>query len=127
MMAAASERELISRAAEFALNHASETEDKLQEELRTSGATSLVSAARMLTMLRAVIAIGSLSVFESVLQQQTGWDDPFVRVDQELRGNGNDTLADRFLDYRNAINVLKHGKGRSYEALLKRGRRSTFQ
>lgn len=120
-MAAASEHELISRAAEFALNYASDTEAKLDEEFQTSGATSLVNVARMLTMLRAVIAIGSLSVFESVLQQQTGWDDPFGRVDQELRSNGNDMLADRLLDYRNAINVLKHGKGRSYEALLRRG------
>src|SRR3954467_9687673 len=106
-MAAASEHELISRAAEFALAHAAEVEKEVQEQLETSGATSLVNAARMLSMLRAVIAIGSFSVFESVVQQQTGWENPLGQIDQGLREMGNDALADRFNDYRNAINVLK--------------------
>jgi hypothetical protein len=120
-MGAASEHELISRAAQFALDHAAETQNRVHEALQSSGATSLVNTTRMLTMLRAVIAIGSFSIFESVLQQQTGWGDPFAEVDQCLRKIGKEQLADRFVDYRNAINVLKHGKGRSYEALLKRG------
>src|SRR5579864_5821082 len=104
---AASEHELISRAAEFAFDHAAQAESELHEAFKTSGATSLVNTARMLTMLRAVIAIGSFSVFESLLQQQTGWRYPFGEVDRELRKIGNEPLADRFLDYRNAINVLK--------------------
>lgn len=120
-MGAASEHELISRAAELALNHAAEVETEVHEGFQTSGSTSLVNAARMLTMLRAIVAIGSFSVFEAVLQQQAGWDNPFATIDQLLRDIGNEPLADRFNDYRNAINVLKHGKGRSYEALLKRG------
>ena len=125
-MAAASEHELISRAAEFALRHAAEVEHDVHKQLETSSATSLVNALRMLSMLRAVVAIGSFSVFEAVVQQQTGWENPLGQIEQLLREMNNDALADRFNDYRNAINVLKHGKGRSYEALLKRERTLDF-
>jgi hypothetical protein len=66
------------------------------------------------------MAIGSFSVFEALLQQKRGWDRPFAQVDALLKADGKADLADRFLDYRNAINVLKHGAGPSYEKLLAR-------
>jgi hypothetical protein len=48
-MGAASEHELISRELLNALNHAAELESELHEAFQTSGATSLVNTARMLT------------------------------------------------------------------------------
>lgn len=39
-------------------------------------------------------------------------------VDEKLESAGERALADDFRAYRLAVNVLKHGAGRSHEALL---------
>src|SRR5688500_11775153 len=120
-MGPASECDFISRATEFALGYAATVENEIVDRLQTHAETPSVNALRMLTMLRAILAIGSFSVLEAVLQQSKGWENPFGELDKRLRTNGLDALADRFAEHRNAINVLKHGRGRSYEALVKRG------
>jgi hypothetical protein len=75
-MGAASEHELISRELLNALNHAAELESELHEAFQTSGATSLVNTARMLTMLRAVIAIGSFQFLKPSFSSKPGGTDP---------------------------------------------------
>lgn len=119
-MPAASEYELIGRAIDLTLAHAEAVEADVEKQLETSAATPLVNALRVLTMQSTIVAIGSFSVFEVLLQQKKGWPNPFQEVDARLREGGKSDLADRLLDYRNAINVLKHGEGRSYEKLLAR-------
>ena len=98
-MGAASEYDLISRAAEFALGHAATVENEIVEWLQTHADTPSVNALRMLTMLRAILAIGSFSVLEAVLQQSKGWENPYGELDTRLRTNGLGALADRFADY----------------------------
>ena len=60
------------------------------------------------------------SLFESILKTVMRWDDPLIELDKYLRNEGNDYLADRIIDYMLAINVLKHGHGRSYDKLQSR-------
>ena len=68
-----------------------------------------------------ILATGTISVFEALLQQSFGWGKyPFSDLDKYLREHGLDDLAERFLDYRAAINVLKHGTGDSHQRLLRR-------
>lgn len=124
---APSDLELIPRAVGFTLNHTAEVRAKVIEELQTSAATPLVTALRMMTMQQAIVAIGALAVFESVLQQHNGWEKPFLRLDEHLRQHGKEDLADRFLEFRDAINVLKHGEGPSYERLLAKGDKLPFK
>ena len=119
-MAATSEYRLIADAVAFTLRHAEEVEQQVLEALQTSGATSHVNALRMLGMQSAIIAIGTLQAFEGLLQQKKGWKDTFQELDRTLRAAGHADLADRFIDHRDAINVLKHGDGRSYQKLLAR-------
>lgn len=119
-MGAASEYELISRAVEFTLQHAQQAEDQIVERLQVEAGTPLVNALRTLTMQSAIVAVGCFSVFEALLQQKKGWANPFEALDRQLRSDNETDLAGRFRDYRDAINVLKHGAGRSYERLLAR-------
>jgi len=96
------------------------------EQLQEDGQTSRVTMARMMTMCSTIVATGTISVFESLLQQSLGWDQPFTTLDRHLREHDLDGLAERFLDYRDAINVLKHGAGRSHDRLLGRKVRIDF-
>jgi len=112
--------DLVPLAADFAVvGHERAAADNFAR-LNESGSTGLVTAARMMTMHATIVATGTISVFEGLLQQSLGWDDPFRRIDRHLRQHGEDDLAERLLDYRAAINVLKHGAGRSHERLLQR-------
>ncbi|WP_298808413.1 hypothetical protein [uncultured Sphingomonas sp.] len=113
-----SEYALIERAVDFTMQHADEAEARAVENLQTGAANRDINALRMVSMQRSIVAIGAIQAFEGVLQQHKGWGDTFGKLDRHLRATGYDELADRFVDYRDAINVLKHGHGRSYERLL---------
>jgi hypothetical protein len=103
-----------------------ERDANIIEELQTRASNSLVDGLRTNTMERTIIAVGTIGVFEALLQRCRNWPDAFPELDKELRRNGRDDLADRFRDYRDAINVLKHGEGRSYEQLLARKNQLPF-
>ena len=126
-MGAADEYELITRAVHFTLSHAQEVGLQVVHELQTKAHTPLVNALRMLTMQSTITAIGCFSAFEAVLQQTRGWPRPFAEVNSLLRNRSMTELADRFLDYRSAINVLKHGAGPSYDRLLERQANLNFK
>ena len=112
--------DLVSLAADYTVAGQDYAEAQNLGALGKSGATSLVTAARMMTMRATIVATGTISVFEALLQQSLGWDNPFSALDKHLRTHGLDDLAERFLDYRAAINVLKHGAGKSHERLIAR-------
>ena len=118
--------DLVPLAAEFSVAGHDWAEAENLARLESSGATKLVTVARMLTMRVTIVATGTISVFEGLLQQSLGWDQPFPRLDKHLREHGLSGLAERFLDYRDAINVLKHGAGRSHDRLLGRRARLDF-
>jgi hypothetical protein len=112
--------ELLTRCAEFSLGHIHSVEEQIHKELETSGATRLVMALRLCRLQRAVVAAGTFSIFESLLQAAMSWKDAFVELDKYLRLRGEDVLADRIGDYYKAVNSLKHGIGKSHSKLLGR-------
>lgn len=75
---------------------------------------------RVCRLQRAVVAIGMFSLFESLLQDRMGWDNPFKELIPYLNNLSKTELAQTFEDYKNAINVLKHGNGPSYKRLQER-------
>ena len=111
---------LLTACANFTLKHNAEIQQKLIEELQTSGATQLVVPLRMLRLQRAVLAIGIFSLFEAPLQSKLGWEKPFDELDTYLRRHAEADLASAISDYYLAVNVLKHGKGRSLDKLRAR-------
>jgi len=112
--------DLVSLAADFTVAGQEYAEAQNLAALNRSGATRFVTSARMMTMRATIVATGTISVFEALLQQSLGWKNAFLALDSHLRKHGFDDLAERFLDYRAAINVLKHGTGKSHQRLIAR-------
>jgi hypothetical protein len=118
--------DLVPLAADYTVAGQEFAESSNLKSLEQDGSTSRVIMARMMTMRATIVATGTISVFEALLQQSLGWEQPFAQLDTHLREQGLDELAERFLDYRDAINVLKHGAGRSHDRLLDRRERLGF-
>lgn len=116
--------ELAVRCAAMAASNAREASDYVLAELEISGSTALVKALQAVELQRAMTTVGLVSMFEAVLQDALGAVDGFRAARDILRGGGYVDSDQRFSDLLRAINVLKHGTGRSYEELLER--RSTL-
>ncbi len=119
--------ELLTQCADFTLHHASDVERAVFKELQTSGATRLVMTLRMLNLQRAILAIGMFSLFEALLQSKLGWANPFGELDAYLLKKDKPELASSITEYKLAINVLKHGQGRSLNELLDRASELEFK
>jgi hypothetical protein len=109
---------LLSQCAEFTLSHSQSGSENIIKELQSGGRTTLVTGLRMLRLQGMILAVGMFSLFESLLQSNMGWQQPFDQLDKHLKQFNKNDLAQTFCDYRKAINVLKHGRGPSYEQLL---------
>lgn len=109
--------ELIDRSINFSLNNRKTLEEKIIAELESSSATHLVKNLQMTTMQRVIMAVGILSIFESYLQDQIGCADGFVEARKLLKSANELSLEERFGQFIAAVNVLKHGRGRSYDSL----------
>jgi hypothetical protein len=103
-MGAVSDIELLSRCAEFTLSHSAIVEKKVLKELETSARTSLIMTLRTIRLQRAVLAIGMLSLFESLLKTHMNWERPFDRLADYLDEHERSELAQVFEQYRLAIN-----------------------
>ena len=110
--------ELIHRSTRFSLNTLSDVESKILKELETSGSTYLVKTLQMIQLQRAIIAIGSFSLLESILQDKLKCEDGFKEAKNRLIKSGHIELCNNFDNFICAINVLKHGRGRSYKKLI---------
>lgn len=110
--------DLVSRSTNFALFTLKEPEDEVIEALQTSGATRHVKNLQMIQLHRAVIAVGIFSLFESIVQDRLECRDGFAAVRECLERSDEVDLCNRFSLFVYAINVLKHGRGRSYDALI---------
>jgi hypothetical protein len=119
--------DLLPMCVEFTLSHSRTVEAEVIDELQTSARTPLVKALQMLRLQRAIFATGMFSLFESLLQSQTGWDQPFTCLKEYLNQAGRTELAETFSDYQSAINALKHGTGRSYRQLLAKASKLEFK
>lgn len=112
--------DLADRSVNFALGTLQRAEDEVTEALQTSSATRHVKNLQMIQLSRAIIAVGMFSIFESVVQDrlELGNGDGFDTVRECLKGEKENDLNNRFAIFVQAINVLKHGRGRSYDALI---------
>jgi hypothetical protein len=119
--------DLLPMCVEFTLSHSRTVKAEIIDEMQTSARTPLVKALQMVRLQRSIFATGMFSLFESVLQSQTGWDQPFTRLKEHLDQLGHTELAETFNDYQLAINVLKHGEGRSYQQLLAKSSELEFR
>jgi hypothetical protein len=122
-----SDIDLLPMCAEFTLSRSRPVNDEVSEQLQTSARTSLVTALRMLRLQRSILSVGMFSLFESMLQDRLGWSRPFEQLKGYLTAAGHYRLARTFDDYRLAVNVLKHGRGRSYEQLVARSGEVEFK
>lgn len=112
--------ELAQYCTEYMLGTLEETQKKILLELETSGATSLVKALQVVQLQKVISAVGVFSMFDAMLQDRLHSEDGFRAADEMLVRDGKVELRQQFRDLRDAINVLKHGRGRSYDALVKR-------
>ncbi len=113
---------LLGRCAAFTLSHARAVQEDVCQKLETSGATRLVMTLRIIRLQKALLAIGMFSIYESFLQVGMGWGElyAFDELERHLNKHGENRIAQIFNDYRLAVNVLKHGKGKSYSRLVER-------
>ncbi|RKS90318.1 hypothetical protein BC952_2699 [Flavobacterium limicola] len=110
--------DLIYRSTAFTLNVLAETRAKVIEELQTGGSTIAVKNLQMIQLQKAIIAVGMFSLFESMLQEGLSCRNSFEEAKKILVQTGNINLKNSFEEFTCAINVLKHGKGKSYNVLV---------
>ncbi|GGE20376.1 hypothetical protein [Sphingobacterium cellulitidis] len=92
--------------------------DNVLRSLEENATTSSVRTLQMINLQKAIIATGMFSLFDAELQRRLDCTDGFKEVLKLLEHNGNANLTSRFSYFKLAINVLKHGRGKSYEKLL---------
>jgi hypothetical protein len=114
--------ELIYRSAVSALSNMEESQRKIEQALQTSAATPLIKSLQTIRMQKTILVVGMFSIFEAWLQSCLATENGFVKAKEILTQSGNSELLDKFIDLELANNALKHGRGRSYNALLARNR-----
>lgn len=110
--------ELVDRCATFTLETLSEANERTIDSLQTSGATSLVKTLQMIQLQKAILAVGMFSIFEARLQEGLSCSNGFGEAKKILDDEGKLDMKEHFDDLFLAVNVLKHGRGRSYDALV---------
>ncbi|WP_313113361.1 hypothetical protein [Aequorivita sediminis] len=110
--------ELIFGSTTFTLDSLKEVEDKIVKPPQISGSTILVKNLQMIELQKTITAIGMFSLFESILQDRLNCNNGFEEAKKILIQSGNEKINKRFVIFICAINVLKHGKGRSYNTLV---------
>jgi hypothetical protein len=84
----------------------------------SDGSTIFVKNAQAIQLGKVVLAVGIFSIFEARLQDGLNCSDGFAELRKILSNANKQDLALRFEQFAAAVNVLKHGKGRSYDWLL---------
>ena len=119
--------ELVQRSTAFSLSALSDAQQRTADALQTSAATTLVKTLQMVQLQKAISAVGMFSMLDAILQFQLQCKDGFKEAGQILENQGQVSLKECFSDLQLAVNVLKHGKGRSYEALVKKAATLPFK
>ena len=112
--------ELVDRCVYFTLEELEKLQERVMEALQTSAATPLVKALQMIRLSKAILVVGMFSMFESILQDKLDCSNGFKDVKEFLKQKEEVELLDRFIELELAVNALKHGKGKSYNALIER-------
>ncbi len=92
------------------------------ERLGTVG----VNVLRSVQLQRIVIVVGMLSVFEAVLKDELELREIVPELRDYLISRDKTDLAEKYEELRLAINVLKHGSGRSHEILWAKKEKLSF-
>ncbi len=119
--------DLADRCAAFTLGTLQRANERAVDELQTSGATSLVKTLQMIQLQKVILAVGLFSIFEANLQDRLNCNDSFRKVEAILEQQLEQDLKERFCDLALAVNVLKHGRGRSYDALVDKAQNLPFR
>lgn len=119
--------ELVDRCAAFTLAALNEANKRTVGALEMSGATSLVKTLQMIQLQKTIFAVGMFSIFEANLQEGLDCKDGFETAKKILKAEKEAHLKECFDDLIWAINVLKHGRGRSYDALVAKAEKLPFR
>lgn len=119
--------ELIYRCTRFSLDSLNRVNDEIVKDTESSGATVLVKNLQMINVTKAVLAVGMFSIFEAHLQDSLGCKNGFSKAKKILDLAGENDIKECFTDLTLAVNVLKHGKGRSYDTLVERANQLPFR
>ncbi|MEO8236069.1 MAG: hypothetical protein ABI549_11690 [Flavobacterium sp.] len=110
--------DLIYRSTSYTLSTLEETNSKIIEALQTSGSTVYLKNLQMIQLQKTIFAIGMFSMFDAILQDELTCRNGFEGAKTILKEKQKLELHDSFDYFISAINVLKHGEGRSYNNLL---------
>ena len=119
--------DLADRCTTFTLAALNEANKRTIEALQTSGATALVKALQMIQLQKAIFAIGMFSIFDAILQEGLECNAGLDKATKILANAGDHNLKESFEQLHLAVNVLKHGRGRSYEKLIGMGSTLPFR
>jgi len=111
---------LIQRSTSFTLIALNDAHQQLSETFEYNASTSMVKNLQMIRLTKAIFAVGMFSMFDGELQKKLSCENGFNQASIILKQKGENNLNQRFLDFKDAINVLKHGDGPSYKRLLKK-------
>jgi hypothetical protein len=110
--------ELVYIGTAFTLSALEDANAKVIETLQENASTVAVKNLQMIQLQKAILAIGMFSLFESVLQEGLSCRNGFEKAKKVLIQKGKTELRNSFDNFIYAVNVLKHGRGRSYDALV---------
>ena len=111
--------EVVERCVGFMINGLNEA-SRINFGYGSDGSTLFVKNAQATQLGKVVVAVGIFSILEARLQEALHCADGFAELRKILSSVGGRDLAQRFEHFAAAVNVLKHGKGRSYDWLLSR-------
>ncbi len=111
--------ELVQQSTAFTLSAIRSAQQSLIDKLQNNADTPLIKALQMIELQRVISAVGMFSMFDAVLQEELQCPNGFQKAEELLKSVGDEATKNRFCNLKMAINVLKHGKGPSYNALVK--------
>ena len=119
--------EYIDRCINFTFKNLSKVNEKTIQELKTSGSTSLVITLHMIQLQKTIFAVGMFSIFEAYLQEGLNCTNGIDKAKKILYDQNELDINERFDNLILAINVLKHGRGRSYDTLVANAKSLPFR
>ena len=109
--------ELVDGCITFTIKSLDEINEKTLDALETSANTGLVKTVQMIQLQKVILSVGIFSIFEAWLQKKLHCENGFKKA-KEILEKKDKQLYEKFNQFYLAINVLKHGKGKSYNDLV---------
>ena len=103
----------------FTTSRLNDTAIEIETRLAERAPTVEIKNLQSVTMQYAITAVGMFSIFDAQAQRAFGATDGFAAIREALLKKDQKDLHTRFDQLALAVNVLKHGEGRSYDRLLR--------